>query len=121
MSDEGPSEVLRQIQGFLDQQSEPGVVAEASRLRRREHGHDPLLRENRRQDIRFKRHFGPWLLGLMIFQVAFVDLFLVLYAQWGVDWEVPPEVLQTWLGATVVQLIGVVYAITRYLYSHWPD
>jgi len=40
----------------------------------------------------------------------------ILYAAWGVDWDIPAVVISAWLGATVVEVIGVVYAITRSLF-----
>ena len=49
-------------------------------------------------------------------QVVVADTAFFLYAMWGVDWDIPAVVMSAWLGATVVEVIGVVYAVTRSLF-----
>jgi hypothetical protein len=40
----------------------------------------------------------------------------ITYAWVGHDWSVPAGVVQVWLGATFVQIVGVVIVITRSLF-----
>lgn len=64
---------------------------------------------------------GPWayaLLGMMAVQVLIADIVFILYAWLGEDWDLPPGVIEIWLAATVVQLIGLVYVVTGSLF---PD
>lgn len=47
-------------------------------------------------------------------QMAAADYMMYEYGTHGVNWDVPGTVMNTWLPATVVQLIGVVFVVTRY-------
>jgi hypothetical protein len=48
-------------------------------------------------------------------QLAAADALVFVYA-WHVSWRVNTTVLQVWLGAAVVEVIGVVLVVTRYLF-----
>lgn len=50
-------------------------------------------------------------------QLAIADIVFVWYAIFGVQWNIPPTVISTWLGATVVQVIGVVVVVARALFA----
>jgi hypothetical protein len=68
------------------------------------------------QDIRLKRIYALTLLIALGVQVAIADGVFVAYAWAGADWKLTPAVINVWLGATVVQVIGVVLVVTRYLF-----
>lgn len=53
---------------------------------------------------------------VMAFQLWLADMIFVVYAWVGKDWDVDPGVMQAWLAATVIQVVGLVYAITRSLF-----
>ena len=67
-------------------------------------------------DLRLKGRYGGWLLFLLAAQLVSADVLMFLYSAWGYGWKVPNTVMQAWLGATVVQLIGVVYVVVSHLF-----
>lgn len=68
------------------------------------------------QDIRLKRIYALALLVGLGVQVAIVDAVFVAYAWAGVNWNVQEPVMGIWLGATVINVIGVVLVVTNYLF-----
>lgn len=74
-----------------------------------------------RQLTRLKRIYGFGLLGLMGLQLIVVNVVFALYAWKGYDWHPPDGVVQVWLSATFVQIVSVVYVITRSLFPSGPD
>ena len=76
---------------------------------------DPQTREAA-QRHRLRGVYGWALLGFLAAQVIVADVAFFLYTAWGVHRRVPPTVMSAWLAATVVEVIGVVYAVTRSLF-----
>ncbi len=74
-----------------------------------------LRRQDVQQDIELKRDYGRWALIAMGGQLVIADCVFVGYG-FGVAWQIPPNVIIGWLGATVIQVIAVVLVITRYLF-----
>lgn len=66
--------------------------------------------------LRQRESYGRWLLLFLGGQLVATNVLMYLYAAWGNDWTVPNTVMQAWLGATVVQLIGVVYVVVSHLF-----
>lgn len=75
-----------------------------------------LPQKDHAQDIRLKRIYALALLVGLGVQVAIVDGVFVAYAWAGVNWDVAEPVMGIWLGATVVNVIGVVLVVTNYLF-----
>jgi hypothetical protein len=69
-----------------------------------------------RQDIELKRRYAKWLLILVAAQMVFADLVFCVYAWAGKSWELSAGVIEVWLAATLVELVGVVAVVTRYLF-----
>ena len=46
------------------------------------------------------------------------DAVFVVFAWAGRGWELPPGVIEVWLAATVVQVVGVVAIVTRHLFPN---
>ncbi len=69
-----------------------------------------------KQLTRLKRIYGFGLLGLMAVQLLVVNAVFAIYAGEGFDWHPPDGVVQVWLSATFVQIVSVVYVITRSLF-----
>jgi len=67
-------------------------------------------------DVRLKSIVARWSVGAMVGQLAVADAVFVLYAWLGVDWKIEPEVILGWLSATVVEVIGIVVIVARYLF-----
>lgn len=58
----------------------------------------------------------------MLAQVGVADVIFVIYAWAGKHWKIEPGVMEVWLSATVVQVIGVVAIITKGLFHpHRPE
>lgn len=75
-----------------------------------------LKNADRSQDIQLKRTLAFGAIWLMAAQIIIADIVFLLYAWMGVSWDLPPEVILGWMGATVVQVIGVVLTISAYLF-----
>jgi formate hydrogenlyase subunit 3/multisubunit Na+/H+ antiporter MnhD subunit len=60
--------------------------------------------------------FGRVLLGVLVVQILGADAVFVLYAWKGVDRNVPTATVSVWLSAVVVQVIGVVLVVVKYLF-----
>jgi len=85
---------------------------------------DPMNDEklaNSQSDRELKREYAKNLYKVMIGQVVVADCIFVGYAYFGRDWDVQPAVMQFWLGATVVQVVGIVAIITRSLFPGARD
>jgi hypothetical protein len=79
----------------------------------------PLQRlqyQDLRQDIELRRAYAQRMLLILGAELVFVNLVFLLYTAIGVHWRVPDTTMQVWLGATVVQVVGIVYVVTRYLF-----
>jgi hypothetical protein len=74
-----------------------------------------LFAQDYRQDIGLKKTYAYILLGLLGGQVIAADGVFVTYAQVGADWNLSAPVIDVWLGATLVEVVGIVYVVTRYL------
>ncbi|HVW88677.1 MAG TPA: hypothetical protein VHC01_04355 [Gaiellaceae bacterium] len=68
------------------------------------------------QTLRLRGVYASTFLGALAAQMIVADLAFFLYAGWGVRWHLPPVVITAWLSATVVEIVGVVYAVTRSLF-----
>jgi hypothetical protein len=70
------------------------------------------------QELHLKEKYGKTLLRMMAAQLVAANAVFVVYAWVGTDpaWQVDPNVMQVWLGATVIQVIGVVHVVTRNLF-----
>lgn len=72
-------------------------------------------KKNAQLDLELKKRYAYSALIGMGAQLLIADGVFIGYAV-GVHWQIPANVMNVWLGATVVQLIGVVVLITRYLF-----
>jgi nitrogen fixation/metabolism regulation signal transduction histidine kinase len=62
------------------------------------------------------KHRRPYarsiLIGLAI-QVVIVDAMFAAYAIKGAHWAIPAATMNVWIGAGAIQVIGVVFCVTR--------
>jgi hypothetical protein len=70
------------------------------------------------QEHALRQRYGVWILRLLGAQFLIADAVFVLFAWVGRRWEVPPGVIEVWLAATVVQIVGVVAVVTRHLFPN---
>jgi hypothetical protein len=68
-------------------------------------------------DNKNRRRYSFWLLWAMCAQIIYVDVFFTIYAV-HIHWQLPAAAISTWVGATVVQVVGVVLVITHYLFPN---
>ena len=69
----------------------------------------------KRSNLHFRRAYAVVLLFAMVVQVGIADLFFWRYLQ-AYDYKAPEQTMSVWIGAAVVQLIGLVIIITKYLF-----
>jgi hypothetical protein len=80
------------------------------------HDHAALQGLDHWQDIQLKKSYAMSLLRLVAVQLFVADAVFIVYAWAGAHWELNPGVVQFWLGATIVELIGVALVVTQYLF-----
>ncbi|MGD0452308.1 MAG: hypothetical protein ABSB69_01805 [Solirubrobacteraceae bacterium] len=73
-------------------------------------------RERDKQEIELRRTYANGLLRILTGQLVIADLVFVVFAWAGKDWNLSTAVIDTWLGAVVVQVVGVVLVVTRHLF-----
>ena len=75
-----------------------------------------LLAQDHQQDINLKKKYADWLLGAVVAQLIVANAVFVVYAWAGEHGDLDAVVIDVWLGATLVQVIGVAAIVTRYLF-----
>ena len=70
------------------------------------------------QEHRLRQRYGDTILWLLGAQLLIADAVFVVFAWAGRGWELPPGVIEVWLAATVVQVVGVVAIVTRHLFPN---
>jgi hypothetical protein len=75
-----------------------------------------LKREYARQEIQLRRNYARGLLFILAAQIAVADAVFWIFAAVGEHWRLSDGVIQIWLAAAVVQVIGVVTVVTRHLF-----
>jgi hypothetical protein len=68
------------------------------------------------QKLRLRWIFAVALLALTLAQIGIVDRFLWVYAE-NQAWDIPSSVIVAYLSATVVEVLGVLAIIVRYLFD----
>jgi hypothetical protein len=91
-----------------------------------------LSERNQAQEIELKRKFAEqeydlrrmyargilWLLGA---EMLIANVVFVVFAWAGEEWKLETAVIDVWLGATVVQVVGIVLVVTRHLFPDRDD
>jgi hypothetical protein len=75
-----------------------------------------LALQAQRQDIDLKESYARNLLRVLVLQLFIADLVFIVYAWAGKNWNIPSPSIDIWLGATLVEVIGVVLVVTQYLF-----
>ena len=75
-----------------------------------------LREKEQQQDRQLKLSYATWLRRSLTTQLVVADLVFVVYAWAGRRWDLEPGVVNVWLGATVVQVVGTVLVVTRHLF-----
>jgi hypothetical protein len=69
------------------------------------------------QHLRLRGFYAYFLPILLSVQLAVADVVFILYADLGVHWRLSEPLVGAWLGAAVIQVVGVVAVVTKYLFS----
>jgi hypothetical protein len=77
-----------------------------------------ILQDHADQDIALRQKYASWLLRILAAELVIVNAIFVVYAWAGKSWNIPEGVIEIWLSATFVQVVGVVGVVTRDTYSH---
>lgn len=77
---------------------------------------EELRQADYRQDMRLREKYANWLLWGLGAELVIVNLLFWLYAAIGMHWRIPSAAIEVWLGATVVQVVGIVAIVARYLF-----
>lgn len=103
--------------------AQPNMDLLAGRLTQQREHHarametEELARLKQQNDLRLAFfRFASW---LTVAVLAFGCL-LVGYYAWAVRGEMEPSVLQFWISATIVEVLGIIYIIARYLFPSPP-
>jgi hypothetical protein len=83
-------------------------------------GFPDLDRQKRRHENDLYRLVGRGALGFMAVQLIVADAAFYFYGFWN-SWDIPDVAITGWLGATVIQVIGVVLVITKNLFPSPAD
>jgi glutathione S-transferase len=68
------------------------------------------------QEHGLRQMYANWILWLLGAQFVIADAVFVSFAWIGKSWDLSPGVIEVWLAATVVQVVGVVAIVTRHLF-----
>jgi Zn-dependent peptidase ImmA (M78 family) len=95
----------------------PGVPAEFRYLDEQERAQGLALRRLfAEQEHGLRQRYADWILWLLGAQFVVADAVFVAFAWAGSGWVLPSGVIEVWLAATVVQVVGVVAVVTRHLF-----
>jgi hypothetical protein len=75
-----------------------------------------LKRKYAKQEIDLRREYARGLLTVLSVQLCVADVVFVVFAWAGERWHLSDGVIQIWLAAVVVQVIGVVTVVTQHLF-----
>jgi hypothetical protein len=73
-------------------------------------------RERDKQEVALRKTYANGLLRILTAQLAIADAVFVVFAWAGKNWVLSTAVIDTWLAAVVVQVIGVVTVVTLHLF-----
>ncbi len=68
------------------------------------------------QEHALRERYATWILVVLAGQFLISDAVFVAYAWAGESWEIPAGVIQGWLAAMVIQIVGVAHVVTRHLF-----
>lgn len=75
-----------------------------------------LKRKFAEQEYELRRTYAKRILVLLLAQFLIADGVFIAFAWAGEDWHLSPAVIDVWLAATAVQVVGIVLVVTRNLF-----
>jgi hypothetical protein len=70
------------------------------------------------QEHGLRQSYADWILRMLGAQFLVADIVFVAFAWGGKHWDLPPDVIEVWLAATVIQVVGIVAIVTRHLFPN---
>jgi hypothetical protein len=70
------------------------------------------------QEHGLRQKYADWIIWLLGSQFVVADAVFVAFAWAGMNWQLTAGVIEIWLAATVVQVVGVVAIVTRHLFPN---
>jgi hypothetical protein len=70
------------------------------------------------QEHGLRQSYADWIIRVLGAQLLVADAVFVVFAWVGRDWELTSGVIEVWLAATVIQIVGVVAIVTRHLFPN---
>jgi hypothetical protein len=99
--------------------SAPGLPERLRHLDEEERAQGLSLRQLfAEQEHGLRQMYADWILWLLGAQFVIADAVFVTFAWAGMGWDLPPGVVEVWLAATVIQVVGVVAIVTRHLFPN---
>jgi hypothetical protein len=96
-----------------------GLPVELRNLAERERAQNLSLRQLfAEQEHGLRQKYADWIIWLLGAQLVIADAVFVAFAWAGQSWDLTPGVVEVWLAATVVQVVGVVAIVTRHLFPN---
>lgn len=68
------------------------------------------------QELQLRRSYARGLLVILAVQLMIADCVFVAFSWAGEHWRLTTAVIDTWLAAVVIQVVGVVLVVTRHLF-----
>ncbi len=114
---ESPVDRLRRILNEGSAHEAPAMPAEYQHLEEQLKLQEiRIKRKYAKQEIDLRRKYAKGLLTVLAAQLCVADLVFVIFAWAGEHWQLSDGVIQIWLAAVVVQVIGVVTVVTQHLF-----
>jgi hypothetical protein len=109
------------LQGYVERDKTEDAaerIAKHARKKRRIElmSSDELATESRRHDLILRKRIGIFAIAGVSAELVIANVVFVAYAWAGEHWKVPTVAINVWLGATVIQIFGILYVITNYLF-----
>jgi hypothetical protein len=80
-----------------------------------------LKRTSALQEIQLKRMYARGILWLLGVELVIANAVFVAFAWAGENWKLETAVIDVWLAATVVQVVGIALVVTRHLFPDRSD
>jgi hypothetical protein len=97
----------------------PDVPQEYRHLEERERAQGISLRQLfAEQEHRLRQKYADWIIWILGAQLLIADAVFLAFAWAGRGWDLSPGVIEVWLAATVVQVVGIVLIVTRHLFPN---
>jgi uncharacterized membrane protein len=90
-----------------------------AQLEEQEHAQELVLRRRfAEQEHGLRQSYADWIIRVLGAQLFVADAVFVVFAWAGWNWELSSGVIEVWLAATVIQIVGVVAIVTRHLFPN---